>query len=1299
MISKTSNYSFKENLSFDNLSLLLNDLSIMTHPMTKEQKVCIEFPNINMENKNLNIFPEEVNYNQFLNEEFTLNISKTEKYIINPKNLFDEFNNKNPYVFEDFKNSLKIFVSIFNCFNEDLFRWNLSDFNLFNDKNIIQILEFNKEKKNKKRINSEDFMKELYQKHFSVKYDFQKNEIIEIAGDYKEENNLDDFEKGFSESKSLKNENNNLNNSELFCYEKDNVFRNIFFLMNLFNLMNKFYISEYNLDTILRNINKFNSYIINDYNILLLIFFHLAIQINLYIKKSSIDNFLDIKTSENSNNRNNTKEKIINNYFPNIFFIDYQGKEISKDENQAKKEKIILLNIILKLFNISYISNLNTNLKINIKIFNISYFTDVKSKLIVKENYFLDSDNINYISNFIQNTKFVELFNNDFQNYFSIIIFEFILLSNIDNETLNNLVEIYYPIIINSDFVSFDTLENEIMIQYPLNNYLSEINILSWALKSILKIEKANKKSKFAFTFVFNSFSIALKKDVNNKNNINIKDLMIYMGIYHYDENEMVNYIGEETNYYALYKKYKEILGYCTEYKNYNINIRLFKNGIYNKELQYHFISLILNILNNIKIKNKNFYKNISLYESKFINTFKCIFIKIKKLNQIEEKTNKMKNNELNHRANAIFSPKKPRNNNKNKNIFGKINIFKNKKDKNKINNIYVFEDNENLESNSKQKNMSNKIKNFYKNLTNCSFLTKIESDILIEFFESIKNYFTDFMFYIEKINLQKNNSNISNFIFENTFDSSLSFDPINILRNFNNNKCFIILKEFSYIDLYIYLFDFYENNFEEEKYTQKSKIEIYNDIFDNINNLKEQCYENFIDRKNTKSSIVLGKLNFIIHKSFLICNQYFEGNKIFFNNDNKIIILDKFTNTDCILDNGHIEIILNNINGNYNDKDKDGINEEDNYFLKFYTAFLYEYDIIKYITDKKLFKVNKLNIIIKRKILQINNGKIQLKKINLKKKHNKLNLNEEKIIGDNNEHGENSTPKKNNNSNEKTNNNTKQLFNENYNLFKIRELFRYENSYPLIIFFLQNHVEISNFSFLLYSFAEIFLNKSHQELKKELLIKRIIKFFYRFKNSEFIPIIFGKKYFKYFLDFFKELTSKSPAKNSTDISASSLSSKKSINANKKIFSNIIYYPINNNDLFNSDELNFFLNKDILNNLTKTISIYQLENINDINYNINQIGKMFKINRIKDTLIDLEKISKANYFEGNKNIIVYKISFNYIKKLIKKNQKKVKFVGIDEEDRTLNVHIFNSEDSLMKYKLENYYNDVNCIVF
>ena len=371
MISKNITYSFEDNLSFENLSLLLNNLSIITHPMTNEQKVCIEYPNINIENKNINIFIEEKNLNnKQSSDEFIINLSKTKKYEIDPRKLYDEFTKKIPYSFEDFKNSLKIFISIFNTFNEDIFKWDLADFNLFTNKNMIQFLKFNKENKNK--TNSVDYLGELYKKHFSITFDFQKTEIIEVCNGKNDSeinnDNVDDFEKDFIDKDEIKNDGNNCEkNNELYSYEKDCVFRNLFFLINLFNLMNKFVISEYNLDNILKNISKFNSYIINDYKILLLIFFHLAVQINLYIKQANVNNFLKIKESETTGAKNNSKEKIIiNNFYPNIFFYDYQEKEPTKDENELKKEKIVLFNIILKLFNLTYLTKVNSNLKINI---------------------------------------------------------------------------------------------------------------------------------------------------------------------------------------------------------------------------------------------------------------------------------------------------------------------------------------------------------------------------------------------------------------------------------------------------------------------------------------------------------------------------------------------------------------------------------------------------------------------------------------------------------------------------------------------------------------------------------------------------------------------------------------------------------------------------------------------------------------------------------------------------------------------------------------------------------------------
>ena len=129
---------------------------------------------------------------------------------------------------------------------------------------------------------------------------------------------------------------------------------------------------------------------------------------------------------------------------------------------------------------------------------------------------------------------------------------------------------------------------------------------------------------------------------------------------------------------------------------------------------------------------------------------------------------------------------------------------------------------------------------------------------------------------------------------------------------------------------------------------------------------------------------------------------------------------------------------------------------------------------------------------------------------------------------------------------------------------------------------------------------------------------------------------------------------------------------------------------MNNQEKLDSNEISIFLNKNILNNITEIISIYQINENEIINYKINQIGKMFKLSRLKDTLKDIQKISNTIYLEENNNIIIYIININRLKSLIKRNQKKVKFIGIDEENRTLNVHIFNSEDSIKKFKLENY---------
>jgi hypothetical protein len=178
------------------------------------------------------------------------------------------------------------------------------------------MLNFNKDNNSTNDINIE--IEKLYKKHFSVNSDSNEVEIIDVIKDKTDikvndknlETNLgkvDDFEDDFDLSISVNHKNKSESNDskdnenvikeKISCYENDTVFRNIYLLMNFFNLLNNFNLSEFNLDNILKNISLLNSYIINDYKILLLLCFNISIQINLFINQVTVNKFL--KVNEN----------------------------------------------------------------------------------------------------------------------------------------------------------------------------------------------------------------------------------------------------------------------------------------------------------------------------------------------------------------------------------------------------------------------------------------------------------------------------------------------------------------------------------------------------------------------------------------------------------------------------------------------------------------------------------------------------------------------------------------------------------------------------------------------------------------------------------------------------------------------------------------------------------------------------------------------------------------------------------------------------------------------------------------
>ena len=162
-------FSIEKDLNFESLSQLLNDTGIVSHPLTNEQKVCIEYPNISSESNNMiindnnaNIETENTKENKIQND-FTLILSEKKNFTIDVKKLYKKYPKNFVYSEEVFTNSIKIFVSIFNNFNEDIFKWNLEDFNLFNSSNKIQFILI-KDTMNT-NINVEKELDKLYKEH------------------------------------------------------------------------------------------------------------------------------------------------------------------------------------------------------------------------------------------------------------------------------------------------------------------------------------------------------------------------------------------------------------------------------------------------------------------------------------------------------------------------------------------------------------------------------------------------------------------------------------------------------------------------------------------------------------------------------------------------------------------------------------------------------------------------------------------------------------------------------------------------------------------------------------------------------------------------------------------------------------------------------------------------------------------------------------------------------------------------------------------------------------------------------
>ena len=1241
-------FSFEHNLNFDNLSQLLCDIGIVSHPLTNEQKVCIEYPSISSESKNINIISnknenteaENTKENKVQND-FTLVLSKTKNFTIEVNKLYKKFKKNFEYSEEVFKNSVKIFVSIFNNFNEDIFKYNLEDPNLFNSTNKIQFFLIKDIMNN--NINVSEELNKLYKEHFEFNNKEQKeSEEKERNDDFDE----DDFEENIEIIGAKENN------------EEEIVLRNIYFLMNIFNILNYFSLKDFSINNLMRNISLFNSYIINDIKILILIYFNLCIQINLTLSKQSIDNFLGISSpdnkipsstissvssainsisksisffsGENDKNIKNNKSGI-NTYIPSLYFID--SLLLKENENDLEKDKIILFNFIIKTYIWTYFIRNKICLKIFIKIFNIEKFDEMKKDIIVLQNQKLEKKEKIY--ELIKEINYVNLLNDNFsKDYLILMNVDFNLINDLKLAVIEEFLNHYFPIFINCNMISFE-INNQSKF-CTLSDYIEELNIIIWLFKFYLRIKKYKFK-KHTFTFLSKSFSLAFKKNKDKKiEESYTKEITLFMGINNYKISELIKYLSDINNFNGVYKLYKLIIKSCNDYKTYDIGIRLFKEDITNSELNYYIAIIILKLQNYI---NSHFdvYKKLVLYENKIINPYDCVYLNIKKkLLTIKNKQNYLQIKEKGEN-----------------NVLNKIS---------KIDFIGILKKNGN-DSNA-EKNEDN-LYNFYKKLSEIG-LKNEERDALYKFVNDNKYYFNEFLVYFTSNIITKKNQP--------------SFDPLNILNHFSNNKCFFIIIDNSILDVYLYLTDSFEMNIvqskEEKEKNMTQKYIFFNVIMANLKLLKYMCKENF---DNKRCHLLVRNINIILNKSTLLQHDLFNDYRFLLAEDNIIFVLDEYTKSNCIFGKKSITL-LSNFEKDDDDSDNNKEKYYENYFNAFYSMFLNCYGIIKFINDKKLRKFNKINIIYNKEILQIKDGNIQLKKIENENEENKneVIVNDKSIKKEEKEEKEKEDSIENKESDININKEEKDELNEindlnkkeeikeedntigkcvNYNILKSNELFHYQNSYPLISFILTKESEISNFSFLFYAFEEIFLSKKGEsQITKQIISKKVMKFFNKFTTSNLIPIIFEQNYFFKFLEFFEKIINKKE------------------NQTQQFFQNIILFFYNEQIYLQEimDKIN--KEKGIFNNLVKKIHIFRMLNGNKYNKNI--IGRMLKFGRIIYTYKDfLKNCEKKEENEGK--YIIYNIKEELLDDVVKKNNRN--YLGSIYAEKLGNISIKEDE--------------------
>lgn len=554
-------------LTFEYLNTFLLKSKFISSPLSDSHRICLEFPSVDF-NYSKNDLDSTSKKDIFKLES---SLYKTDINTSTFYSLFKSLDQKEQYSFEDFKILIQIFSSIFSAFNDDLFKFDLSQDLFAPNHQRIVLLTF-----------TDSELKQAYTERIGKVYQLL---------------------------------------SSLSSTDGDVTIRNLLMLFSVFTLFGNISYRTFSIDNYLRNLDAYNKIVISDFKLFLLIHFHVIILFNLTLKKNSIDQMLQSK----SKSKKVLQQELLNEIIPSLYYLDnYTADQLLQPNYQS-----VIMSTALKLNLLCYFNKVNLGIKLNINVLSfdsIKYINNnlktCEGQLIMDDGLLLNLDKVI----FIMSHFYINDFNIHFNYSFGMAVVSTILGAYFPIITLakafnaNSLwVNRPQDMAIRHDNHEFIGQRNRLL---SYNDYLSELDMLLGVLRFNYRLKKAKNKSKslsksYWFNFSFNSFSIMTKKELP-PNTKHLRDIVITFNQQLFAEEDFVDAFSQPEGLLNFYTEMTKIINELRHFSKYLIGIRLCQNTINNKQLEYYFglISLMLQYYVHDQLNKQN---NIAFAETDFI--------------------------------------------------------------------------------------------------------------------------------------------------------------------------------------------------------------------------------------------------------------------------------------------------------------------------------------------------------------------------------------------------------------------------------------------------------------------------------------------------------------------------------------------------------------------------------------------------------------------------------------------------------------------------------------------------------